>query len=110
VLGDPVSQFTDSRESLRDIRDIVDEECESAGLGLSPGYLRPLFLYAIECMDKEQNRWAVDRIAQIQVPIYRSKFFAAFAQELADAQMRKERRVTSMYFCLWYFRIPPPYI
>ncbi|EGP87470.1 uncharacterized protein MYCGRDRAFT_86229 [Zymoseptoria tritici IPO323] len=61
-------------------------------------------------MDKEQNRWAVHKITQIESPVYRSKFFAAFAQELADAQIRKERRVTSMYFCLWYFRMPPPYM
>ncbi|KAK0387057.1 hypothetical protein NLU13_5370 [Sarocladium strictum] len=110
LLGDPVSKFTDSREALREIRDIVDEECDSEGTELNPGYLRALFLYAIECMDREQNRWAVQRISQIQTPIYRSKFFAAFGKELADAQIRKERRVTSMYFCLWYFRMPPPYI
>jgi hypothetical protein len=110
LLGDPVSQFTDSREALRSIRDIVDGECESTSMDLNPGYLRALFLYAIECMDKEENQWAVQRISQIQSPIYRSKFFAAFGKELADAQIRKERRVTSMYFCLWYFRIPPPYL
>lgn len=110
LLGDPVSQFTDSREALRAIRDIVDGECESTSTDLNPGYLRALFLYAIECMDKEENQWAVQKISQIQTPIYRSKFFAAFGKELADAQIRKERRVTSMYFCLWYFRIPPPYL
>ncbi|SMR53061.1 unnamed protein product [Zymoseptoria tritici ST99CH_1E4] len=110
VLGDPVSKSTVSKESQRAIRNIVDEECERTPTGLNPGYLRALFLYAIECMDKEQNRWAVHKIRQIESPVYRSKFFAAFAQELADAQIRKERRVTSMYFCLWYFRMPPPYM
>ncbi|KAH8683948.1 hypothetical protein BGZ61DRAFT_356857 [Ilyonectria robusta] len=114
VLGDPVSKWTDSRESIQAIRDIVDGDGtndEGADAGkLNPGYLRPLFLYAIECMDQEQNQWAVERIAQIQSPIYRSDFFAAFGKELSDAQARKERRVTSKYFCVWYFGVPPPFM
>ncbi|RMJ17621.1 hypothetical protein CDV36_002709 [Fusarium kuroshium] len=114
VLGDPVTKWTDSRKAIHQIRQIVDDECTASDAtkteGLNPGYLRPLFLYAIECMDKEENQWAVDRIAQIRDPIYRSKFFSTFAKELSDAQMRKERRVTSKYFCIWYFGTPPPYL
>lgn len=114
LLGDPVSKWTDSREAIRAIREIVDDECTRGDTvqinGINPGYLRPLFLYAIECMDREQNQWAVDRIAQIRDPIYRSRFFSAFAKELFDAQMRKERRVTSRYFCIWYFGVPPPHM
>lgn len=114
VLGDPVTQWTDSKDALRAIREIVDGECNGTDAGevegLNPGYLRPLFLYAIECLDREQNAWAVERIAQIRNPIYRSKFFAKFAKELSDAQIRKDRRVTSKYFCIWYFGAPPPYL
>ncbi|KAM5350805.1 hypothetical protein ACJ41O_007310 [Fusarium nematophilum] len=114
VLGDPVSQWTDSREAIQAIRQIVDDECAYSDTteseGLNPGYLRPLFLYAIECMDREENQWAAGRIAQIRDPIYRSKFFSTFGKELSDAQMRKERRVTSKYFCIWYFGVPPPYM
>ncbi|KAJ4327738.1 hypothetical protein N0V84_001847 [Fusarium piperis] len=114
VLGDPVSKWTDSRASIDEIRRIVDNECALADAaepkGLNPGYLRPLFLVAIECMDREQNRWAVDRIAQIRDPIYRAKFFSEFARELSAAQMRKERRVTSKYFSIWHFGVPPPYM
>ncbi|KAF5007408.1 hypothetical protein FDECE_6256 [Fusarium decemcellulare] len=114
VLGDPVSQWTDSREAMQAIRRIVDDECAGSETmeseGLNPGYLRPLFLCAIECMDREENHWAAERITQIRDPIYRSKFFSTFAKELSDAQMRKERRVTSKYFCIWYFGVPPPYM
>lgn len=114
VLGDPVSSLAESRDSMEAIRKIVDDEAADFGAmdleGLNPGYLRPLFLVAIECMDKRQNRWAAERIAQIRNPIYRSKFFSEFARELSDAQLRKERRVTSKYFCIWYFGVPPPYM
>ncbi|KAH8891245.1 hypothetical protein GQ53DRAFT_720543 [Thozetella sp. PMI_491] len=114
VLGDPVAKWTDSRESIQSIREIIDADWgrqgEAAGRKISPGYLRPLFLYAIESMDPEQNQWAVGRISQIQSPIYRSDFFAEFGKALSDAQVRKERRVTSKYFCIWYFGVPPPFM
>ncbi|KAF4472118.1 Transcriptional regulatory moc3 [Fusarium albosuccineum] len=114
VLGDPVSQWTDSRYAIRAIREIVDSRYACSDTieseGLNPGYLRPLFLCAIECMDREENQWAAERIAQIRDPIYRGTFFSTFAKELSNAQMRKERRVTSKYFCIWYFGVPPPYM
>ncbi|KIW77627.1 hypothetical protein Z517_07459 [Fonsecaea pedrosoi CBS 271.37] len=122
VLGDPVSKWTDSRDALRTIRDLVDRDRDQAlrqtdgtegrekQSTVNPGYIRALFLYAIECMDEAQIRWATDRIADIRSSIYRSDFFAKFATALADAQMRKERRVTSKYFCIWFFGVPPPYM
>jgi hypothetical protein len=111
VLGDPLEKWTDSRESINVIREIVDSQsadCEATGV--NPGFLRPLFLFAIECMDRDQSQWAADRIAHIRDPIYRGKFFSAFAIGLSDAQIRKERRVTSKYFSIWSFGGPPPYL
>ncbi|KAL6898179.1 hypothetical protein GGI43DRAFT_87228 [Trichoderma evansii] len=115
VLGDPVSEFTESRQAMRRIREIVDggwnaHKEEKGILKLKPGYLRPLFLYAIECMDRDENQWAVERLERIKNPICRSDFFAAFGRELSEAQLRKERRVTTKFFCIWHFGVPPPFL
>ncbi|RFU23744.1 hypothetical protein B7463_g12594, partial [Scytalidium lignicola] len=111
ILGDPVSESTDSRQAMRRIREIVDGDYNTYDGGkLNSGYLRPLFLYAIECMDRDENHWAVERLEQIKNPICRSDFFASFGKALSDAQLRKERRVTSKYFCIWYFGVPPPFM
>ncbi|EME82915.1 uncharacterized protein MYCFIDRAFT_203450 [Pseudocercospora fijiensis CIRAD86] len=111
VLGDPISKSTGSRRAMQEIRSIVDGDwnCYHEGK-LNPGYLRPLFLYAIECMDRDDNRWAVERMECVKDCICRSDFFADFGQRLSDAQLRKERRVTSKYFCIWYFGVPPPFM
>ncbi|KAL1904801.1 hypothetical protein Sste5344_009497 [Sporothrix stenoceras] len=114
-LGDPLSRLPDSRDALHKIRETVDREVQR-GAGTShtstvnPGFLRPLFLYAIESTEPHQTQWAVDRIAQIEPRIYRGQFFSTFAKELAGAQIEKERRVTSRYFCIWYFGVSPPYM
>ncbi len=111
VLGDPVSESTDSKEAMRRIREAIDGGWNAYEEGkLNSGYLRPLFLYAIECMDSEENQWAVERLGQIRNAICRSAFFASFGKALSDAQLRKERRVTSKYFCIWYFGVPPPFM
>lgn len=111
VLGDPVSELTDSKEAMRRIREIIDGDWNAYDGGkLNSGYLRPLFLYAIECMDHDENQWAVERLERIKNPICRSEFFAWFGQALSNAQLRKERRVTSKYFCIWYFGVPPPFM
>ncbi|KAJ4864608.1 hypothetical protein T069G_01138 [Trichoderma breve] len=111
VLGDPISKSAESRQAMHHLREIVDGDWNAQEGGvLKTGYLRPLFLYAIECMDKEENQWAVERLEKIKNPICRSDFFAAFGRELSEAQLRKERRVTSKFFCMWYFGVPPPFL
>jgi hypothetical protein len=115
VLGDPVSEFTKSIQAMRHLREIVDGDWnahhEERGTSkLKTGYLRPLFLYAIECMDRDENQWAVERLERIKDPICRSDFFAAFGRELSEAQLRKERRVTTKFFCIWHFGVPPPFL
>ncbi|PTB45826.1 hypothetical protein M441DRAFT_43815 [Trichoderma asperellum CBS 433.97] len=115
VLGDPVSEFAESRQAMRQMREIVDGDWnvyqQGRGTsGLKTGYLRPLFLYAIECMDREESQWAVERLESIRNPICRSDFFAVFARELSEAQLRKERRVTTRFFCMWHFGVPPPFL
>jgi hypothetical protein len=111
VLGDPLTKWTGSREAIQSIKQIVDHEWEeNHGKGLNPGYVRALFLCAIECMDREQNQWAVERISDIRGPSYRSKFFAEFGRALSEAQIERKRRVTSKYFCISYFGGPPPFL
>ncbi|KAF5593443.1 transcriptional regulatory moc3 [Fusarium pseudoanthophilum] len=113
-LGDPVSQSPDSIEALDRIREIVERDCSSDDEGrsrtINPGYLRPLFLCAIESTDKEETAWAIENLAKIQNRVYRAEFFSAFAKALSEAQTRNDRRVTSRYFCIWYFGITPPFL
>ncbi|KAG9606213.1 hypothetical protein KCU77_g338, partial [Aureobasidium melanogenum] len=112
VRGDPVAKWTDSDVAVNAIRDIVDGDWETQDRhndgSLNPAYLRPLFLCAIECMDSETSRWAVEKLRRIKHPVFRGEFFASFAEALAAAQRSKDRRVTSRYFCLWFFGVPPP--
>ena len=112
VLGDPVTQWTDSRPSLDAIRDLIDGDWAAHGDDgkLESGFLRPLFLYAIESFDEEKTQWACRCLSEIQNPTYRSDFFSEFAKALASAQALKDRRVTSKYFCISYFGVPPPFL
>ncbi|KAF5981513.1 transcriptional regulatory protein moc3 [Fusarium bulbicola] len=113
-LGDPVSQSPDSIEALGRIKEILEGDCssneEGKARGINPGYLRPLFLCAIESTDKEQTSWAVEKLAGIQNRVYRGEFFSAFAKALSEAQTSHDRRVTSRYFCIWYFGTTPPFL
>ncbi|KAF4958796.1 hypothetical protein FGADI_2140 [Fusarium gaditjirri] len=108
-LGDPVSHSPDSTDALHRIRQIMDDGDGESG-NINPGYLRPLFLCAIESTDKGQVDWAVEKLAKIQNRVYRGEFFSAFAKALSEAQTRNDRRVTSRYFCIWYFGITPPFL
>jgi hypothetical protein len=112
VLGDPVSESTDSMRAIQRIREIIDGDWnayDDEGR-LNSGYLRPIFLSAIESMDRSENQWAVEKLEQIRNPICRSGFFAAFGKALSDAQLLKDRRVTSKYFCIRHFGVPPPFM
>ncbi|KAF5639335.1 transcriptional regulatory moc3 [Fusarium sp. NRRL 52700] len=113
-LGDPVSQSPDSTEALGRIKEIVEGDSsgseEGRARGVNPGYLRPLFLCAIESTDKEQTTWAVEKLNGIQNRVYHGEFFLAFAKALSEAQTSNDRRVTSRYFCIWYFGITPPFL
>ena len=112
VMGDPLSEWRNSKQAMQRVHEVLDGDWnvyDDAGK-LNAGYLRPLFLYAIECMDRDENQWAVEKIQQIKSPICRSDFFAAFGKALLDTQLRKDRRVASKYFSIWYFGGPPPFM
>lgn len=99
TLSDPPLASSGAKQAMRQIRDIIDGDWNvSSGGKLNPGYLRPLFLYAIESVDKDETQWAVQRLKDLKNPICRSDFFASFASSLAEAQISKTRRVTTRYF------------
>ncbi|RFU24720.1 hypothetical protein B7463_g11616, partial [Scytalidium lignicola] len=108
-LNEP--QTPEAQESMRQIRGLVEEEWNASYKGkLNPGYLRPLFIYAIESLDPEGAQWAVDRMKEIKDPICRSDFFASYAQDLVQAQMIKQRRVTARWFCYQTYSVRPPFL
>jgi hypothetical protein len=128
TLSDPPLASLEAKQAMRSIRSIVDScgwswngyalnstgtitsKSYSNSSKLDPGYLRPLFIYAIESIPKGETEWAVDRMMQINNHICRSEFFARFADSLAGAQRNLGRRVTTKYFCYQTFGVAPPFL
>jgi uncharacterized protein (DUF2236 family) len=128
TLSDPPFASPEAKQAMQSIRNIV-ESCDwnrnidasnlhgaassksySHSGKLNPGFLRPLFLYAIESIHKGDTQWAVDRMIQINNHICRSEFFARFAESLTEAQRSVRRRVTTKYFCFKTFGVAPPFL
>lgn len=111
TLSDPPLASAEAKQAMCQIRDIIEGDWNaSSGAKLNPGYLRPLFLYAIESICKDDSQWAVERLKDIKSPSCRSDFFAFYAESLAEAQRRKKRRVTTKYFCHQLFGVSPPFL
>ncbi|KIW69254.1 hypothetical protein PV04_05139 [Phialophora macrospora] len=111
ILGDPPFPSPESARPLRQIRDIVDGDWNvSHGGVLNPGYVRPLFIYAIEHIQREETQWAVSRLRQVKSPMSRSDFVADLAEALGEAERTEQRRVTTKYFCHRAFNVPVPLI
>lgn len=111
ILGDPPFPSPESKDAMERIHDIVEGDWNASnGHELNPGYLRPLFLYAIESFSRDGTKKAVDSIRQIKAPLSRSEFVASLAESLAEAQRNSGRRVTMKYFCYRTFNVPLPYM
>jgi hypothetical protein len=116
ILSDPPFASDEARVHMRAIRDLVVEEIEAtddneeAGKAVHVGFLRPLFLYAIESLYEDESTWAIAQLRRIKDPVCRSDFFASFAEGLCQAQREKRRRVTTRWFCLEAFDVTPPYL
>jgi hypothetical protein len=111
TLGDPPFASPEAIQAMSKIRDLIEGDWNaSSGGALNPGYLRPLFVYAIESLSKEETLWAVNRLRQIRSPLSRSDFMASLAESLGEAQRDKGRRVTTKYFCYQTFGVPPPFM
>ncbi|UPK94393.1 hypothetical protein LCI18_005328 [Fusarium solani-melongenae] len=109
ILGHPSFASPEAKDAMQRIRDIVDGDWNSNGRALNAGYLRPLFLYAIESFQKEQTQWAANRLRQIENPISRSDFIASFIESHGEVQRMQGRRVTMKAFCYQRFGVPLPY-
>jgi hypothetical protein len=69
TLGDPPFASPEAIQAMNQIRDIIEGDWNaSSGGALNPGYLRPLFVYAIESLSKEETLWAVNQLRQIRSP------------------------------------------
>lgn len=106
TLSDPHFRIPESVEGMQQIRQVVDR----MKLQLSPGCLRPLFLYAIESLDEADAAWAIQKIRDIPDPISRSNFFASYAEGLVAEQFARQRRVTTRWFCYRHFGTQPPFL
>ncbi|RFU23775.1 hypothetical protein B7463_g12563, partial [Scytalidium lignicola] len=111
ILGDPPFPTTEAKHALQQIRNIIDGDWNVSAEGtLNPGYVRPLFMYALESFQKDEIQWAADRLRQIKNPISRSNFLASFVEAHGEAQRAQGRRVTMKYFCYMTFGVPLPYM
>lgn len=109
TLGDDPFPSPESEEARRQIRDTVDGDWNVTIEGaLNPGYVRPLFLFAIETLQEDETNWAVTRLKQVKSPTIRSGFVASLGESLGQAQRKEQRRVATKYFCNGAFNIPVP--
>lgn len=111
ILGEPPLPSPEAKQALEQIRAVVQGDWNvSADGGLNPGYVRPLFVYALESFEKGDSQWAADRLRQIKHPISRSNFLASFVEAHGEAQRAQSRRVTMKYFCYKTFGVPLPFM
>ncbi|KAK9234725.1 hypothetical protein V1525DRAFT_391172, partial [Lipomyces kononenkoae] len=68
----------DALEAMQHIRHIVDSRLECSII--DPGFIWPLYMYAVEHPDPDQSRWAVGALREVKNPIWHSDFVASLAQ------------------------------
>ncbi|KAF5254139.1 hypothetical protein FANTH_1021 [Fusarium anthophilum] len=95
ILGDQPFPCPETWPARERIRDIIDGKWNASLCGaLNPGYIRPLFIYALESIQEPQTLWASNCLRRISTPISRSSFLASFIEEHGRAQRAQGRRVT----------------
>ncbi|KAK5048532.1 hypothetical protein LTR84_005622 [Exophiala bonariae] len=114
ILGDPPFPTPEIQHARLKIRQVIEGEGEwlaadEAG-ALNPGYLRPLFVYALESFVKDQSDWAACQLRRIKHPNSTGNFLASFVEAHGEAQRREGRRVTMKYFCYQTFGVPLPFM
>ncbi|KAL6408410.1 hypothetical protein AUP68_08267 [Ilyonectria robusta] len=111
ILGDPPFPSPEAKHALEQIRSIVQGGWNvSADGALNPGYIRPLFVYALESFQKDESQWAADQLRRIKHPSSRSNFLASFVEAHGEAQRAQGRRVTMKYFCYQTFGVALPFM
>lgn len=138
ILGDPPFPTPEARYALQQIREVVDADLHDTenhnynisstspshspptdpalSETLNPGFLRPIFAYALESFSSDGSRggtvWAAQRLRQIQLasPLSRAGFLASFVEAHGEAQRAQGRRVTMKYFCYQTYGVPLPFM
>jgi hypothetical protein len=99
----------ESLEAMKQIYHIVDSP-SGGHSAVDPGFIWPLFMYAVEHTDPEQSQWAVRTLRKVKNPIWHSEFVSNLAQGISEEQLKQGQRVDTRYFCLKHFNNPPPFI
>ncbi|ETI26448.1 hypothetical protein G647_03225 [Cladophialophora carrionii CBS 160.54] len=107
--GQWLTPTPEAQEAMQHVRHIVDENFTQNSGAVSPGFMWPIFFYALEA-DEEGGKWAVRMLQQIRRPTCHSDFFALFLEAVLDQQRQKGERVDCRYLCIEKFGIPPPFI
>lgn len=105
-LSQQQSATPEAQEAMRQIRHLVEDERNASERGqVSQGFLRPLFLYAIEATDSAHVQWAIGAMKEIKDPICRSDFFRIVrtmycrSTENAGEEMHDEMGLLPEFWC-----------
>ncbi|KIW92402.1 uncharacterized protein Z519_07386 [Cladophialophora bantiana CBS 173.52] len=99
----------EAQEAMQQVRRIVDENVSRNNDTVNPGFIWPIFFYALEA-DREGGTWAVQMLQRVRKPTYHTDFMARFLDGVLELQRRIVERVDCRYFCTQKFGIAPPYI
>jgi hypothetical protein len=99
----------ESLEAMRQIHHIVESHSGEHS-AVDPGFIWPLFIYAVEHPDPERSGWAVRTLRKVKNPVWRSELVSDLAQGISEEQLKQAQRVDTRYFCLKHFSTPPPFI
>lgn len=109
AYGKTSTASAESLEAMKNIHHIIDSSCGERST-VDPGFIWPLFMYAVEHPDPEQSRWAVSVLHRVQNPLWHSDFVSSLAQGISEKQFSQAKRVDTRYFCFEHFSTPPPFI
>ncbi|OAL35921.1 hypothetical protein AYO20_04827 [Fonsecaea nubica] len=107
--GQWLTPTPEAQEALRQVRRIVDDNVARNHAAVNPGFMWPIFFYALEA-DQEGGNWAVQMLQRVQKPIYQSDFMARFLAAVVELQGQRSDRVDCRYLCTQKFGIAPPFI
>jgi hypothetical protein len=108
AYGKTPSASPEALQAMHHIHHIVESRFERSSM--DPGFMWPLFMYAVEHPDPDHCRWAVRTLREAKNPIWHSDFVANLAEGISEEQVTQAKRVDTRYFCLERFSMPPPFI
>ncbi|KIW22646.1 uncharacterized protein PV07_10923 [Cladophialophora immunda] len=107
--GQWLTPTPEAQEALRQVRRIVDENVTRNNGAVNPGFMWPIFFYALEA-DQEGGNWAVQMLQCVHKPIYQSDFMSRFLAAVVELQCQRSDRVDCRYLCTQRFGVAPPFI